>query len=1200
MIFISSDLVKMENTSRRVLLFLLFSVFIALVYCQDKNIQHENLAQNVGPINPKFKHVQQSQSGPGKDAPDVPRVVDTDRLRQQIPLGQNAGGHVQEGHVPKGRPKKFPQFKLSEQPECREDIKKFCNPKIADNNFEVIDCLQSDEKIADEVSIDCQHLLWNYKKNLTKDDRFEMVANDVCKEDLPRMDECNQLPKGSGQIIPCLVDNYQSVQVKECKRYLEKMSKIVFSDYTLIYKFADACHDDIQRFTCGRLETAEKEDSVHRQGAVLECLVRNITKLSQHCKHQLLRVAELQSDDYHMDRPLYYACRDAREHFCPKTPAGNGRVYECLFKNKMDPAMPLQCKEKLQRRQREIAEDVKVEKKFYVACRKDIQQFKCFQHGQTKDPDTKRATVLICLEDAMKEDNKLTPECLAEMNEVRQTLLSDYKINPELIAMCEHEIKDCVQDRDKLEEGEVVHCLMDMARTKSRKKAPDNRVPMSAQCQRAVEDLLLEADVGSNFQMDKVLMKACMPVVQTACRNIQAGDARILNCLMEKIDDDVMTDECEERLMEIQYFVMRDWRLDNQLYQKCRKYAKNYCGYKGKWQEKTSKNDTTGQNVMSCLYRHLRDQQQQLSRACKHEMKRVMRNRARKIELDPEIEENCVSDLGRLCSDQEKDIGKGDELSCLQDNYDELTEACANVVGNITEDEDTYLDLDVVLVKSCTPMLKLFCSEELEEEEDEDVVMQCLIQHKHHQKMDPKCYAGIEHHQLISMKNYEFSHKFKEACKKSVKQFCPNVKRKGDVVTCLSEHIRNDTLLESEHRIDKNCRRQLRFESMQRGEDIKLDDKLDKACTEDVQNFCSKVKHGNAKVIECLKAHQQKLSKKCHKILFKREKEEVKLDADYKLHHVCKGMIKQYCDGEPDIVTCLVARKHDPNFDANCREILVRRQITKNRDYRLNPTLRKECSMDIRKFCTDIIERASPDQEMSGQVILCLRRQFVKKNLSGRCTDVIRDVIKESAMNYMEDVALANACEREIKQHCDPEHQRALQGAGDRDSNSVLQMSQEDDKGEVQRCLMNKFKERLIKSTECKQQIARIIQESEIDINIDPILHTACQKDLQKFCTDIESGEGRKMTCLLQEYEDHPNRLDKRCHEQLKRRKDLWELSVQVAPVESVNELVSQITSSPAKTYLLGVICSIIGVIFLIGITCGRVTKRVTKENKMK
>lgn len=45
-----------------------------------------------------------------------------------------------------------------------------------------------------------------------------------------------------------------------------------------------------------------------------------------------------------------------------------------------------------------------------------------------------------------------------------------------------------------------------------------------------------------------------------------------------------------------------------------------------------------------------------------------MRNRARKIELDPEIEENCVSDLGRLCSDQEKDIGKGDVSLAVVDS----------------------------------------------------------------------------------------------------------------------------------------------------------------------------------------------------------------------------------------------------------------------------------------------------------------------------------------------------------------------------------------------------------------------------------------------------------------------------------------------------------------------------------------------------
>ena len=35
---------------------------------------------------------------------------------------------------------------------------------------------------------------------------------------------------------------------------------------------------------------------------------------------------------------------------------------------------------------------------------------------------------------------------------------------------------------------------------------------------------------------------------------------RIIECLMEKLDSDKMTDECEERLMEIQYFVSRDFK----------------------------------------------------------------------------------------------------------------------------------------------------------------------------------------------------------------------------------------------------------------------------------------------------------------------------------------------------------------------------------------------------------------------------------------------------------------------------------------------------------------------------------------------------------------------------------------------------------------------------------------------------------------
>jgi len=81
---------------------------------------------------------------------------------------------------------------------------------------------------------------------------------------------------------------------------------------------------------------------MHAQGKTLLCLARHISDLDNKCKKQVLRVAELQSDDYHMDRALYYACRDAREHLCGEVQAGNGKVFSCLFQKKMDPNMPAQ------------------------------------------------------------------------------------------------------------------------------------------------------------------------------------------------------------------------------------------------------------------------------------------------------------------------------------------------------------------------------------------------------------------------------------------------------------------------------------------------------------------------------------------------------------------------------------------------------------------------------------------------------------------------------------------------------------------------------------------------------------------------------------------------------------------------------------------------------------------------------------------
>jgi len=72
---------------------------------------------------------------------------------------------------------------------------------------------------------------------------------------------------------------------------------------------------------------------------------------------------------------------------------------------------------------------------------------------------------------------------------------------------------------------------------------------------------------------------------------------------------------------------------------------------------------------LTCIcYVHLRLQPldvQPLSRGCEHEVRRAMRRRAKNIDLEPELEQECLMDLGLLCSDL-KEFGKGHVSHFLQ------------------------------------------------------------------------------------------------------------------------------------------------------------------------------------------------------------------------------------------------------------------------------------------------------------------------------------------------------------------------------------------------------------------------------------------------------------------------------------------------------------------------------------------------------
>ena len=75
-----------------------------------------------------------------------------------------------------------------------------------------------------------------------------------------------------------------------------------------------------------------------------------LNKLLGHtCKKDILSIAELQADDYHLDRALYL------EEIHPRLQAGGGRVDKCLMRNKM--SVSPTCQLKLVKRQNVISQD---------------------------------------------------------------------------------------------------------------------------------------------------------------------------------------------------------------------------------------------------------------------------------------------------------------------------------------------------------------------------------------------------------------------------------------------------------------------------------------------------------------------------------------------------------------------------------------------------------------------------------------------------------------------------------------------------------------------------------------------------------------------------------------------------------------------------------------------------------------------------
>lgn len=79
----------------------------------------------------------------------------------------------------------------------------------------------------------------------------------------------------------------------------------------------------------------------------------------------------------------------------------------------------------------------------------------------------------------------------------------------------------------------------------------------------------------------------------------------MISCLMEQLGTDRMMEACETALVQIQYFVARDFKLDPQLYRACKVDATRLCHARNAWANDGRQMDPErGPLVLPCLYRH--------------------------------------------------------------------------------------------------------------------------------------------------------------------------------------------------------------------------------------------------------------------------------------------------------------------------------------------------------------------------------------------------------------------------------------------------------------------------------------------------------------------------------------------------------------------------------------------------------------------
>jgi len=600
--------------------------------------------------------------------------------------------------------------------------------------------------------------------------------------------------------------------------------------------------------------------------------------------------------------------------------------------------------------------------------------------------------------------------------------------------------------------GNIISCLSEI------------KDKLSPACGKEIFEVL--ETQSADFYADPALAQACSADAGRLCPGMKSSGGQIQACLRENSLQ--LSWECEEQLFRQEMEDADDLRLSVRLRSRCMDEKRRFC-----------KDVAPGASrAKQCLEEHRNDDG--FGTPCKEELESMIARRVRDFRLDSRLRTSCEEDIYTMCSFSGEDLesvgsDNGNVVNCLQDlAHDIKSEKCKQQVLKYQELAAEDIRFNSRLADACYQDRQSFCSNV---QPGSARVIRCMIRQR--EKLSVNCRAVMFDEEVIMSHNIDFQVPMKRACTNEIQMFCPNVPH-GDarVIRCLQDN-------KYAKDFGKECKEEVREYETEAASDYRLNFRLDKACSADVEALCKTAcnrEEGQicgGKVLRCLTDHRAELkSESCkQEVLYFEKMEVTDFRNDVILAASCRTDVDKFCPnvdpGEGRIHECL--RNHRKELSEACRKEELVLEEMEAENIELRPGILRACKDERPMFCKGVVPGGA-------RMFRCLAEKVSDADFGEVCRKEVVGKLQRRQANWKLDPPLRKACKEHVFTYCDAEDKQGQE------------------QGAVYKCLVRHYEDL---DSKCQKEIGRAYHMAFFVWQPQAILTSDCDKDVQDHCLSV-------------------------------------------------------------------------------------------------